>query len=148
VSSDSSFSSSEMGTDSRDPSGVAIPEGLDDWLVAFVHRAREQNAFLRTNGAYEAATARDALTRSLLEAAKLHLEEELDIAHAARLTHRSEEGLRRLLRSGAIPDRRESSKGHYRVQRKDLTTLVKKDKKKYNPTADAQDIAEQRRGAA
>lgn len=123
----------------------AIPDGLPSWLEAFLHAAVRENQTLADNGALHAVSARVALLHRLVEAARNHLDGELDVEEAAAVLHRHPETIRRAVRSGVLPDRRSSPRGHHRIRRGDLEKLAHPGTGTYDPTADAQDIARRRR---
>jgi hypothetical protein len=125
-----------------DPS---LPDGLPPWLAAFVLEAQRETDTLRDNGAEQAATARLALLRKLVAAAATHLNGEIDIHEAARERGVCEETIRRAVRDGRIPDRRTNPKGRHRVRRGDLGRVAAPPDPPYDPTADAQSIAQLRR---
>ncbi|HYK10809.1 MAG TPA: hypothetical protein VEV39_08425, partial [Gemmatimonadales bacterium] len=107
--------------------------------------ALAETALLRENGADEAVAARLALLRRLVAAADTWLSQELDTAQAAREAGRSTETIRRAVRGGRLPDRRENPKAHIAIRRRDLQQLATTEDGSYDPTADAQDIARLRR---
>lgn len=121
------------------------PEDLPSWLAAFVQEARRETETLRENGAEQAAAARIALLKKLVGAAHAWLDAELDPHEAAHETGRCEETIRRLVRAGAIPDRRANPRGRHRIRRGDLQTVAPPESRPYDPTADAQSIAQLRR---
>ena len=122
-----------------------LPDGLPPWLAAFVLEAQRETDTLRENGAEQAAVARLALLRKLVVTAQTYLDTELDAAEAALETGRCEETIRRAVRDGTIPDRRANPKGRHRVRRGDLQKLATPSTGRYDPDADAQDIARLRR---
>ncbi len=126
---------------------LPIPEGLPPWLAAFLHEAQRETDTLRDNGAEQAAAARTALLKRLVVAAQAYLDTELDAGEAAAETGRCEETIRRAVRDGTIPDRRANPKGRHRVRRGDLQKLAAPPTGRYDPDADAQDIARLRRKA-
>jgi len=119
--------------------------GLPPWLVAFVREAVQETGTLRENGAEQAAAARMALLKKLIGAARAWLDAELDPHAAAQETGRCEETIRRAVRAGAIPDRRANPRGRHRIRRGDLQTVAPPQGRPYDPTADAQSIAQLRR---
>ena len=125
--------------------GFDLPEGLPPWLAAFVLEAQRETDTLRDNGAEQAAAARTALLKKLVAAAQVYLDTELDAGEAAIETGRCEETIRRAVRDGTIPDRRANPKGRHRVRRGDLQKLAAPPPGRYDPGADAQDIARLRR---
>ena len=125
--------------------GLDLPDGHPSWLAAFVVEAQRETDTLRENGAEQAAAARAALLRKLLDAAQAYLDAELDAGEAARETGRCEETIRRAVRDGTIPDRRANPRGRHRVRRGDLQKLADLHAQSYDPTADAQSIAKLRR---
>ena len=127
------------------PIGVPIPDGLPPWIVAFVDQAVRENATLAANGAEQAFAARVALLSQLLTAARAYLEDELNVREAAALLGRHPETIRRAIRSGALPHRRDHPGAHPRIRRADLHQLVGGIASRYDPQADAQDIARRRR---
>ena len=127
------------------PNPPDLPDGLPPWLAAFVLEAQRETDTLRDNGAEQAASARVALIRKLVAAARAYLDAELDAGEAAREAGRCEETIRRAVRDGTIPDRRANPKGRHRVRRGDLHKLAAPDTRPYDPDADAQDIARLRR---
>ena len=132
----------------RDARPVAdLPDGFPPWLAAFVLEAQHETDTLRENGAEQAAVARLALLRKLVVTAQTYLDTELDAAEAALETGRCEETIRRAVRDGTIPDRRANPKGRHRVRRGDLQKLATPSTGRYDPDADAQDIARLRRKA-
>ena len=124
---------------------LPLPEGLPPWLAAFVQEAQRETDTLRDNGAEQAAVARTALLRKLLDAARAWLDAEIDTAVAARETGVCEETIRRAVREGRIPDRRANPRGRHRVRRGDLERIADFPGRPYDPDADAQDIARLRR---
>ena len=124
---------------------VKIPDGLPGWLVAFVTEALRENDTLEDNGAQQAVAARVALLTRLVAAAQAHLNDELSADQAATLAGCHPETIRRAVRDGAIPDLRSSPRGHHRIRRGDLDKLVDHRRSRYDPHADAQDIARRRR---
>lgn len=124
-----------------------IPAGLDGWLVDFIQESARETDLLAENGAQEAAQARTTQLRKLLEAARSHLDAEIDVREAAELAGRSEETIRRAIRDGDLPDLRSNPRGHHRTRRGAVRELENRGrgKGKYDPVADAQDIAKLRR---
>ncbi len=127
------------------PLGLDLPEGTPPWLAAFVLEAQRETDTLRDNGAEQAAAARTALLKKLVAAAQSYLDTELDAGEAALETGRCEETIRRAVRDGTIPDRRANPKGRHRVRRGDVQKLAAPPTGRYDPDADAQDIARLRR---
>jgi hypothetical protein len=125
--------------------GLDLPDGLPPWLAAFILEAQRETDTLRDNGAEQAAAARTALLKKLIAAAEAYLDAELDAGEAAIETGRCEETIRRAVRDGTIPDRRPNPKGRHRVRRGDLQKLAALPTGRYDPGADAQDIARLRR---
>jgi len=119
--------------------------GLPSWLARFVREAAQETDTLRENGAEQAAAARLALLRKLVAAASPHLDAEMDIHEAAREKGVCEETIRRAVRDGRIPDRRANPKGRHRVRRGDLDRVADAPGRPYDPTTDAQSIAQLRR---
>jgi hypothetical protein len=119
--------------------------GLPPWLVAFVRDAMQETGTLRENGAEQAAVARTALLQKLIGAARAWLDAELDLHEAAQETGRCEETIRRAVRAGTIPDRRTNRRGRHRIRRGDLQNVATPERPAYDPTADAQSIAQLRR---
>ena len=124
---------------------LPLPDGLPPWLAAFVLEAQRETDTLRDNGAEQAAAARLALLRKLITAAAAQLDEEIDIHEAAREKGVHEETIRRAVRGGRIPDRRANPKGRHRVRRGDLDRVADSPNRPYDPTTDAQSIAQLRR---
>ncbi len=124
---------------------LPLPDSLPSWLAAFVLEAQRETETLRENGAEQAASARLALLRKLLAAAAAHLNAEIDIHEAAREKGVCEETIRRAVRGGRIPDRRANPKGRHRVRRGDLDRVADSPGPPYDPTTDAQSIAQLRR---
>ena len=122
-----------------------LPDGIPPWLAAFVLEAQRETDTLRENGAEQAAAARLALLRKLVVAAATHLDSEIDIHEAAREKGVCEETIRRAVRDGRIPDRRANPKGRHRVRRGDLERVAATVTTPYDPTTDAQSIAQLRR---
>src|SRR2546425_8844715 len=124
---------------------LPLPNGLPPWLTAFVLEAQRETDTLRDNGAEQAAAARLALLRKLVAAAAAHLDAEIDIHEAAEEKGVCEETIRRAVRDGRIPDHRANPKGRHRVRRGDLDRVADSPAPPYDPTADAQSIAQLRR---
>ncbi len=124
---------------------LPLPDGLPPWLAAFVLEAQRETDTLRENGAEQAAAARLALLRKLVAAAATHLDAEIDIHEAAREKGVCEETIRRAVREGRIPDGRANPKGRHRVRRGDLNRVADSPNRPYDPTTDAQSIAQLRR---
>jgi len=124
---------------------LPLPDGLPPWLAAFVLEAQRETDTLRENGAEQAAAARLALLRKLVAAAATHLDAEIDIHEAAREKGVCEETIRRAVREGRIPDGRANPKGRHRVRRRDLNRVADSPNRPYDPTTDAQSIAQLRR---
>jgi hypothetical protein len=122
-----------------------VASGLPSWLACFVHDAVQETETLCQNGAEQAAAARTALLRKLVAAARAWLDAELDTGAAAWETGVCEETIRRALRDGRIPDRRANPTGRHRVRRGDLLRIADGGRPPYDPTADAQSIAQLRR---
>ncbi len=129
-------------------SGLLMPHGLDAWLVGFVTDVVRETEFLRANGAAEHAQARDRVICQFHAAAAAWLRTELTVAEVAKETGRCEETVRRAVRDGKVPDRRSGKKGRLSIRRGDAGALDSRRGKRYDPTADAQDIAKIRKGAA
>ena len=127
------------------PVVLDLPPGLPPWLAAFITEAQRETGTLRENGAEQAAAARTALLRRLLEAARTWLDAEIDVHEAAQEKGVCEETIRRAVRDGRIPDRRANPRGHHRVRRGDLERVADSPARPYDPDADAQDIARLRR---
>ena len=126
-------------------STVTLPHGLPPWLVAFVEGAILENKTLSENGAAQAATARDVLLQKLVTAAQGHLDDELTVEEAAALIGKHPETIRRAVRKGALPGERTTPRGRLRIRRGDLASLAGVPAARYDPVADAQDIARRRR---
>ncbi len=122
-----------------------LPHGLPPWLVAFVEGALRENQTLAENGAAQAAQARETLLRGLLAAAQHYLSGEITVEEAAHLLGKHPETIRRAVRKGALPDGRTNPRGHLRIRRGDLQALAAPAPARYDPIADAQDIAQRRR---
>jgi len=125
--------------------GFDLPDGLPPWLAAFVQEAQGETDTLRQNGAEQAAAARTALLRRLLDAARAWLDAEIDVHQAAQEKGVCEETVRRAVRDGRIADRRANPRGRHRVRRGDLERIADSPTRPYDPGADAQDIARLRR---
>ena len=128
-----------------EPAGLDLPAGLPPWLAAFIAEAQRETGTLRENGAEQAAAARTALLRKLLDAARAWLDAQIDIHEAAQEKGVCEETIRRAVRAGWIPDRRANPRGRHRVRRGDLERIADSPARSYDPDADAQDIARLRR---
>ena len=124
---------------------LPLPDGLSPWLAAFVLEAQRETDTLRDNGAEQPAAARTALLKKLLSAAQSYLDAELDVGEAAQEMGVCEETIRRAVRGGRIPDRRANPKGRHRVRRGDLDRVAESPGRPYDPTTDAQGIAQLRR---
>jgi excisionase family DNA binding protein len=124
---------------------VTVPAGFPVWLSTFISEAVAENQTLIENGAAHAAAARRALLNKLISAAQQYLDGELTVAEAASLLGKHPETIRRAVRNGAIPDSRATPRGHLRIRRGDLATLAGDQADRYDPVADAQDIAQRRR---
>ena len=125
--------------------GLDLPPGLPPWLAAFINEAQRETGTLRENGAEQAAAARTALLRRLLDAARTWLDAEIDIHEAAQEKGVCEETIRRAVREGRIPDRRANPRGRHRVRRGDLERVADAPAGPYDPVTDAQSIAQLRR---
>lgn len=123
----------------------SIPHGLDPWLVEFLKEAEQETSILRANGAESHAMAREAVIRSLIRKATEFLNEEIGVTEAAEILGQCKETVRRAIRSGLLPDKRERPRGRHRVLRGDVLSLARGRAKRYDPIADAQDIAKLRR---
>lgn len=126
-------------------SPATLPHGLPRWLVAFVDEALRENRTLAENGAGQAVTAREALLQKLIAAAQQYLDGKITVEEAAAILGRHPETIRRAVRSGALPDGRTKPRGRLRIRRGDLDALAAPDPGRYDPNADAQDIARRRR---
>jgi len=124
---------------------LSLPDGLPPWLAAFVVEAQRETDTLWDNGAEQAAAARTALLKKLLVTAQAWLDAKLDAHVAAHETGRCEETIRRAVREGAILDRRANPRGRHKIRRGDLQKLAAPATQPYDPTADAQSIAQLRR---
>ena len=124
---------------------ATLPHGLPPWLVAFVEGALKENQTLSENGASQAAQARETLLQKLLAAAELYLNGEISVEEAAQLLGKHPETIRRAVRKGTLPDGRANPRGHLRIRRGDLQALAAPAPARYDPVADAQDIAQRRR---
>lgn len=133
------------GEDPRISDHTPVPSGVPPWLAAFVLEAQHETDTLRENGAEQAAAARLALLRKLLTAADTHLDAEIDIHEAAKERGVCEETIRRAVRAGAIPDRRANPRARHKIRRGDLGKLAAPETRPYDPTTDAQSIAQLRR---
>jgi excisionase family DNA binding protein len=123
----------------------ALPGGLPAWLSTFAEEARQENHILAENGAGQAVTAREALLQKLIAAAQQYLDGEITVEEAAAILGRHPETIRRAARSGALPDGRTKPRGRLHIRRGDLDALAAPDPGRYDPHADAQDIASRRR---
>lgn len=126
-------------------SSTTLPHGLPPWLVAFVEEALRENLTLAENGAAQAVTAREALLQKLVTAARAYLDGQITVEEAAVILGRHPETIRRAVRRGALPDGRSKPRGRLRIRRGDLDALAAPSSSKYDPNADAQDIARRRR---
>jgi excisionase family DNA binding protein len=126
-------------------STVAVPLALIPWLVAFVDGARRENQTLAENGATQLATAREILLQKLIAAAQQYLDTEISVEEAATLSGKHPETIRRAVRKGTLPCGRTSPRGRLRIRRGDLDVLAGPRTQRYDPVADAQDIARRRR---
>jgi hypothetical protein len=124
-----------------------LPRGLESWLVDYIGEAQRISSMLRENGAHSQATARDSLLEGLLRKAADYFDERVNVAEAAAILGQSEETVRRAIRDGRVPDDRTSSRGHHRPKRGDVLSLARGRAIKYDPIADAQDIAKLRKSA-
>ncbi len=73
------------------------------------------------------------------------MDAEIDIHEAAREKGVCEETIRRAVRARRIPDRRANPKGRHRIRRGDLNRVADSPDRPYDPTTDAQSIAQLRR---
>ena len=121
-----------------------FPHGLPPWLASFLRDAVQETETLCQNGAEQAAAARTALLTKLVDVAQAWFDAELDSGEAARETGVCEETIRRAVRDGRIPDHRANPKGRHRVRRGDLVRIADGRHPPYDPTADAQSIAQLR----
>lgn len=138
----------EIGTGAAAEPVGQFPVGFDEWLVEFIHHVNRGTAFLRQNGADAQANARDAVIRELLHRGGEHFDAEIGVEEAAAILGRDAETVRRAVRKGSLPDRRDNPRGHHRLRRGDVLSLDSKGQKTYDSAADAQDIAKRRKGAA
>ena len=69
----------------------------------------------------------------------------LTVEQAAKLLGKHPETIRRAVRKGTLPDGRANPRGHLRIRRGDLQALAAPAPARYDPVADAQDIAQRRR---
>lgn len=122
-----------------------LPSGFPPWLGEYVERAEKENRTLAENGAEQAVQAREALLRGLVAAAQKYLDQEVTVVEAARASHKHPETIRRAVRKGTLPDGRINPRGRVRIRRGDLELLAGASRKRYDPLADAQDIAQRRR---
>lgn len=137
-----------MSGDTAPIGALSLPDGLDRWLVEFIGKAVEENAILRSNGAITSAIARETLLSGLVTMARGYLDELIDLRAAARLMGTSEETARRKVRGGILPDTRSTRRSRIQVRRGDAIGLARPRTKRYDPVADAQDVAKLRRDAA
>ncbi len=126
-------------------STATLPHGLPPWLVEFVDGALRENQTLAENGAAQAVTAREALLQKLIMAAKQYLDDEITVEEAAAILGKHPETIRRAVRKGALPDGRSKPRGRLRIRRGELDVLAGPGAGRYDPVADAQDIARRRR---
>jgi len=124
---------------------ATLPHGLPPWLVAFVEGALRENETLAENGATQAAQAREVLLKRLVAAAQHYLNGEITVEEAAQLLGKHPETIRRAVRKGTLPDGRTNPQGRHRIRRGDLQALAAPAPGRYDPVADAQDIAQRRR---
>jgi hypothetical protein len=118
-----------------------LPAGLDGWLIDFIAAAVAETDVLRANGAEPQVAARTRLVEQLIRDAWTWLHSEVAVANAAKILGRSEETVRRAIRKGDLPSQRAEGAGPHRVLRGDVINLESGRKKRYDPSADAQDIA-------
>ena len=123
----------------------AVLAGLPAWVAAFVSQAVKENRTLLENGAAQAVTAREALLQKLIAAAQQYLDGEITVEEAAAILGRHPETIRRAVRKGTLPDGRSRPGGRLRIRRGDLDALAGPNPGRYDPVADAQDIARRRR---
>lgn len=119
---------------------ASLPRGLDPWVVSWIRRTEEENRFLAENGAIEQAIARGRVLVTLIEAATAYLDTCLTASQAAAERGCHEETVKRLVRAGAVPDRRQAAGGHHRVRRGDMRALDGG----YDPSADAARVVARR----
>jgi hypothetical protein len=129
--------------DSR-PSRPPVPSELDEWLRSALAKIDSETQVLRASGANACAAARDAVVRTLLEAARAWLDETITVPEATRLSGKCAETMRRAIRSGALPDLRSSPRAHHRTRRGAVLGLATKKVRSYDAVADAQDVAKLR----
>ena len=122
-----------------------VAPDLPPWLAGFVCEADRETETLRQNGAEQAAAARTALLTKLVAAARGWLDAELNTSQAAREMGTCQETVRRAVRGGRIADRRTNPKGRHRIRRGDLQRIADSGVRPYDPTTDAQSIAQLRR---
>lgn len=130
---------------SEDSKTTVARSQLPAWLAAFLEEAARENQTLTENGAIQAATAREALTQKLLAALARYLDGEVTVEEAAGLLGKHPETIRRAVRKGTLPAGRTNPRGHHHIRRGDLSSLAGPAAARYDPVADAQDIARQRR---
>ena len=131
---------------SPSPDHVMIPGGLPPWVVAFVREAERENQTLAENGAAQAVTAREALLQRLVAAAQHYLNGEISVEEAARLLGKHPETIRRAVRKGSAAGRPRQATRHGSASAGGTSKrLLAPRTARYDPVADAQDIAKRRR---
>lgn len=126
---------------------IQPPPHCEPWLAEVIEQAAKDTGVLWDNGAEASAKAREALLKQVVVAYERWQKETITVAEAAEMTGKSQETIRRQVRKGRLPAGRNSDQGHIRIRRGDVQRLEQRKTKKYNPLADAQDIARARRAS-
>lgn len=129
---------------SQTPPARVIGDSLPPCLAAWIEEQEHETAILLENGAQEVARARTILLTKLRDAAHEWRDTEIDVPEAARMVGCCQETIRRAVRTGRLPDRRDTKRGRHRLRRRDLEQLAGRPSGRYDPEADAQDIATRR----
>src|SRR5688572_14939998 len=116
--------------DSR-PIRPPTPPELDEWLRSALATIDAETQVLRASGANACAAARDAVVRTLLDAARAWLDETIAVPEATRLSGTCAETVRRAIRSGALPDLRSSPRANHRTRRGAVLALATKKVRSY-----------------
>jgi hypothetical protein len=101
---------------------------------------------LLENRAVDAAHIRVSMLLAVVTAERNWSDEEVTVEEAAALTGRCTETIRRSVRHGALPSKRNGQRGRHRIRRGDLHLVEEKRRIKYDVDADAHDIVNRRLG--
>jgi excisionase family DNA binding protein len=128
-------------------SAIELRAAAPSWLVGLVAETLQHVRILPESRAVDAAHIRVSMLIAVVTAEQNWSDEEVTVEQAAALTGRCKETIRRSVRNGTLPSKRNGQRGHHRVRRGDLHLVEEKRRMKYDVAADAQDIVKRRLGA-